>query len=468
MLRHYIINNFNVTEIISVSPDQFENTTTKTSIIIFHNTGKTERIQFSELLVTREQETVFNYSMDKLGTEIYKMENDIIDVNKKITCYADYKDISKIKLTFNKDNKPKFEMDYSLNYKDYMIHKVECKEDYKIVKLGELIEYKPKTKHGSQEGSENGLYKYYTSSQKIKYSDYLDIQDELCIIIGTGGAGSLYIDTTFGMSQHMFAFNNKIKEITLYLYYYLKYNWNRLYEECFNGSTLKCLNKTNLNNYEIAIPINIDTIKPELENLYSLHNRINEITNTVSLKEFIIQNKINELIENNEYDELELKDICEINDKKIKRYDTSYSKNIGQYKFHTGATDGKYYCDDYNIDKYTIIINKTNGSGKCNIFLDKYITCAKQTFIIQSSNNEIETQYIYYYLCNNIINLEKGYNGACHKNLSFEFLKKFKINIPKDKTIIENLEIYFQEIEKLKLELENIKLEYKNNLDRLF
>ena len=40
-LRGYLINNFNITNIISIPANVFENTTTKTSIIIFKNDGKT-------------------------------------------------------------------------------------------------------------------------------------------------------------------------------------------------------------------------------------------------------------------------------------------------------------------------------------------------------------------------------------------------------------------------------------------
>ena len=97
-------------------------------------------------------------------------------------------------------------------------------------------------------------------------------------------------------------------------------------------------------------------------------------------------------------EEVEFGILCEINNKNITRYNTDYGNLSGKYNFHTGATDGKLYCDKCNIHKYTIIFNKTNGSGKCNIFLDKNISCAKQTYICQSINNETETQYIYYYL----------------------------------------------------------------------
>ena len=48
-IRKCLVENFNVSEIISVPQDQFENTSTKTSIVVFHNTKeKTTTVKFSE------------------------------------------------------------------------------------------------------------------------------------------------------------------------------------------------------------------------------------------------------------------------------------------------------------------------------------------------------------------------------------------------------------------------------------
>ena len=53
-IRKCLVENFNVREIISVPQDQFENTSTKTSIVIFDNTKeKTTEVKFSDLVVTK-------------------------------------------------------------------------------------------------------------------------------------------------------------------------------------------------------------------------------------------------------------------------------------------------------------------------------------------------------------------------------------------------------------------------------
>lgn len=58
-IRKCLVDNYNVTHIISVPQDAFENTTTKTSVVIFKNNGRTEKIRFSELKVEKESEDIF-------------------------------------------------------------------------------------------------------------------------------------------------------------------------------------------------------------------------------------------------------------------------------------------------------------------------------------------------------------------------------------------------------------------------
>ena len=99
-----------------------------------------------------------------------------------------------------------------------------------------------------------------------------------------------------------------------------------------------------------------------------------------------------------------------------------------------------------------IIQNRTNGSGKCNLFLDKKFSLAKQTMVYRAKNkNEITTKYIYYYLSANIDILEKGFIGANHKNISHEYLENIKIPIPsleKQKEIVSYLDFIYEKCNK--------------------
>ena len=56
MIRKALVENFNVKYVISIPSDQFENTTTKTSIVFFENTKeKTKTVIFYDLIIKREE-----------------------------------------------------------------------------------------------------------------------------------------------------------------------------------------------------------------------------------------------------------------------------------------------------------------------------------------------------------------------------------------------------------------------------
>jgi len=71
--------NFNVRYIISIPADQFENTTTKTSVLIFENVLPTENneVIFYDLQVIKEPEDVYEMRTDR-SYELKKMKGDII------------------------------------------------------------------------------------------------------------------------------------------------------------------------------------------------------------------------------------------------------------------------------------------------------------------------------------------------------------------------------------------------------
>jgi restriction endonuclease S subunit len=115
--------------------------------------------------------------------------------------------------------------------------------------------------------------------------------------------------------------------------------------------------------------------------------------------------------------------------KKYPQHDTSVGKESGSCKFHTGGEYTRLYTDNPDIHDTVIIINRTNGSGKSNIFIDSNCSAAKQTLIISCENN-ITTKYIFYWISLNKNEIEKGYIGSNHKNLSSDFLKNMIVPFP--------------------------------------
>lgn len=451
-LRKHLIENFNVREVISVPQDQFENTSTKTSIVIFDNTeNKTEKVIFSDLIVERYDKDSFIEINDVIVINEFK--GDISGVSDKDVSVATREELL---------NNPI----YSLNGKDYNKQVIVCGEGYELVKLGDIVEVNQGNSLTKNEMID-GIYDVIGGGKTIGKHNQKNRDGNDFTLTRVGDININYINRPYYLTDNGFSLKSTREDnMTKYIYYLLSHNIDYL-TNLYKGTAQKVISKTNLKSIKIPIPKSKDKITELVNKISKPYDEKNNKQNKIKELETYIQNKIKDITENEECDEVELGSLCDINNKNIKRYDTSYNDNNGKYRFHTGCTNGTYYCNNYNIDKYTIIFNKTNGSGKCNIFLDKYISCAKQTYICQSLNDEKETQYIYYYLLDKIKDLERGYIGACHKNLSFDFLQKFKIKIPKDKKLIQDLEPTFQEIEKLNDELKEAEVLYKQFIKEL-
>jgi len=115
--------------------------------------------------------------------------------------------------------------------------------------------------------------------------------------------------------------------------------------------------------------------------------------------------------------------------KKYPAHETSYGKSSGTYKFITGGEYTQLFTDTPDIREPVVIINRTNGLGKSNIFYSSCCSVAKQTLVL-SCNDTISTKFLYFWLISNKKELENGYIGSNHKNLSNDFVKNMNIPIP--------------------------------------
>ena len=118
-LRKCLVDNFNVREVISVPQDQFENTSTKTSIVIFDNTEeKTTEVKFSDLVVER-------YIKDKFA-EVF---GDIVIIENK----GDIKGVSDILVSQATREEILSNHICSLNGKDYNKKEIVIGEGYEMI-----------------------------------------------------------------------------------------------------------------------------------------------------------------------------------------------------------------------------------------------------------------------------------------------------------------------------------------------
>ena len=357
---------------------------------------------------------------------------------------------------------------YSLNYAEYLKDNVEDEvydEEIVIKKLGEVCELQ-NGKRIVKDQVETGEYPVYGGGGLTSfYTNQYTREGKTCKISREGMSLHncvLMLNEKYYLNSQALTIISK-SDILLneYLWYYLNNN-KELVFECGRGTAQKAIDVDAFKNIKIPIP-SLEKQKEIVSYLDFIYEKCNKTSND-KIEEL---KKLNEFCLNNQrvFGDNEMKklgEICDI-DKNIIKHATEYGKSKGKYKFHTGGVRTDLYVDEYDIEDMYIIQNRTNGSGKCNLFLDKKFSLAKQTMVYRAKNkNEITTKYIYYYLLTNINILEKGFIGANHKNISHEYLENIKILIPsfeKQKEIVEYCESNNNLIKQLENEIEQNKIQ---------
>jgi restriction endonuclease S subunit len=443
-LRKNLIENYEIKYVVSVPQSDFWNTSTKTSIIIFKNSGKgTSSVNFCELKST-DKDNIIQEINPSTNQVVSKFETD----NYKFT--AEGGEYLRVEYEDLKNN------DYSLNYKNYIKQDIQVNEGFKVVKLGDVLNYLEKSKRKANDNNENGLYRFYTSSDTIKKSNFLDYTNNLCLIIGTGGKCSLFLDKYFSCSADNFICTTKDELTTTYIYYYLKTNWTYFLQKILNGSTLGHISKERLNNYEIPIPNDVSTIKLYLDYLNPANESLQSLQSLQSQKERVICGLIKMLTSFGkngvDWDEYRLGDIVTL---KAGKFNTKNMSKTGKYPFYNASITNPIgfhneYC--FDDDKYILFIKSGNINANSigNVLLVKG-KIASVTDMLKITT-EYNYDYVYYYLKLNH-NIIKTYAetsvGLGH--ISTEKFKNMKIRILKPEILKKyKLEEEFDFMDKLK------------------
>jgi len=440
-LRRCLIEKYNVREIISVPSDQFENTSTKTSIIIFDNIEeKTSEVKFYDLVVERYTEDKFIESNGNIL--IVENKGDISGVSDTLVSVANREEILSNPI-------------YSLNGKDYNKKVIVCGEGYELVKIGDICEFKAKSKRKASYGNKEGRYNFYTSSYKVQKCDVADYKDE-CLIIGSGGVANIKLDNEFSCSADNFILHSKYNK---YLYSIIIGNMNILIDG-FTGSVLKHLSKEYLVNLQIPIPKSEQKIQEWVDKISKPYDEKNSKQNKIKELEEYIQNKIKDITENKECDEVELGSICEIMCGKNLPKNKSIAGNYNVY----GGGETSYTHNEYNLEGFNILISRV-GNNSIKLVNEKlYLTDNGFSLLI---NDMKIKKYIGYYILNNEDKILNTGNGSAQKVISKTNLSKIKIKIPKNKQHIKDLEPIFDEIEKLQGKVKEAETLYNNLIKEL-
>ena len=138
---------------------------------------------------------------------------------------------------------------------------------------------------------------------------------------------------------------------------------------------------------------------------------------------------------------------------------SSEGKENGKYPLFYCSILGHLWMDEFDFEDESIIMNTTNGSGKCEIFYcNGKFSVAQSTVRFASNNDNIKTKYVYYYLKNNKNKLEELFKGSNQKQLSRKDLFDFEIPIPSIETqnqIIQQIDTIYATIELNNKAIEN-------------
>jgi type I restriction-modification system DNA methylase subunit len=427
-LRKCLIANFNVREIISVPQDQFENTSTKTSILIFDNIAdKTHEVMFRELVVEKYNEDKFAIDANN-NVVLIENKGDILGLSDKLVSVA-----SRDELLGNHI--------FSLNGKDYGKKTIVLSEGYELLKFGDICEFLQKSKRNASFGQPTGLYNFYTSSDKIQKCDIADYNEE-CLIIGSGGVANVKIDCNFSCSADNFIIKTKVLK---YLYFLLQGNM-QLLSNGFTGSTLKHVSKDYLTNLQIPVPKCSAKVQEWVDKISAPFFEKHAKQHRIQLLETLVQTKIMEVAD---YDEVEIGDACEYI--KTGKNKTPDNKEGTLYPYY-GTADITGYTDFYLFDGNHILLARNGTMGNCFLVEGK-IYPSDHIFVIKNNNDKLSILLLYYLIKNASVEIQNSSNGSTIQGISKTSLSQIKLKIPRDKQFLQELDTTFQEIDTLQHEV---------------
>jgi len=455
-VRKALIEKFKVEKIVSIDANQFENTKTKTSIIKFSNTGKTERIEFYDLTVEKDKNFVLKENDD--GTyEIDKIKDRITSVKENHLTSASYEDIVK--------------NDYTLNHKKYNIKEIVPGNDFKLVELGEMCNIK----RGEQitnnliKENYNKLYKYpvYGAGTLQGYTKNYNRENNNCILIRVGSVNSTncakIINKKLFLTDAAFTVNIKSEYNNyhkLYIFNFLFKIYDKIFTTNGNGSVQITIPANFLEDLKIPIPKSEDKMIEWVDKISEPYNKVIENKNKLKELEEQVKQDIQNMIDTNECDDIKLGDLCEI----------MCGESLPKYKAIKGKYDvvgggiTSYTHNQYNLDGFNIILSRV-GSNNITLINGKiYLT--DNGFAIIITNNKIK-KYISYFLINNKEIIFNVGNGSNQTVISKSSLKEIKIKIPKDKSLIDSLNPTFNEINSLNEEIPKQEKLYQQYLNEL-
>ena len=470
-LRKVLLKNYNVKEIISVPQNQFENTSTKTSIIIFNNDGdiKTSYINFSELKVNlyEKDEFIEIIQNDKIEIKLKYNKGDIINIEEVFINSVSIDDILKNDTI-------------SLNSKDYNKVSIIPGEDFELVKLGNISTI-TNGKQLDKKNIINGIYPVYSGGLKpIGYHNVYN-NENATIIAGTGHCGFVQFDDSKFYASQCFTIKSDNILLNKYLFIICK-SLENIFMNSSKGSCQNFIRSSTFIDMLIPIPKTEELINKWVDKILGPYEMKQQKEIRLKELEEEIKNKIKDIQENYECEEMKLGDICKFKSGVKFTMKTNYITN-GKYGYirindlelcnndvSVFINEDSYIkCNNYKVKENDILLSDVRERvlvrKVCKLW-DNYIHYGS---VIRCYNININLNYLYYYYKSEIFHNQKinKERGSIQKHLTLNILNEIKINIPIDKSLIDNLQPIFNEIEELQKEIKELDKTYNNQLKEL-
>jgi type I restriction-modification system DNA methylase subunit len=313
-IRKCLIEKFNVREVISVPQDQFENTSTKTSIIIFdnHETIKTSHIIFRDLIVERFTEDRF---IVKNGY-VYLVENK-----------GDISRVTDIEISSATRAELLANPNCSLNGKDYNKKTIEPGEGFKLVKLGDIANIENGYAFKTSEYVDSGIplltIKHIPDfnlegcnyiKENEKYKKFIINKNDILMTM-TGDTETVGRVGIYNMDNKIYC-NQRVCKITINNI--IKRNYSYFIIQTLskfiigNGSIQKNISGELIKKIDIPIPTTDQSIKQWVDKISKPFDEKNSKEQKLKTLELDIQNRIKEITENENCDEVEVGSICDV------------------------------------------------------------------------------------------------------------------------------------------------------------
>ena len=271
--------------------------------------------------------------------------------------------------------------------------------------------------------------------------------------------------------------NIKLKNINLSYYIYsILYNLVDNFEkDLCNGSSYPRFKPSDLKNIILPIPKTEKKIKYWVDKISEPFDNKNKYEIKLKELELEIKNKIIDITENKDCNEVELGSICEVQDGcEFKNSDLNTNINdipLIRATYITNKIITNYVKENNKFNKYIIkngdiIFSQVGNVGSlCKYQENKNGYNKRNAFRLRGIN--FNQNYLYYYLLSDNFKNKICSNGSIVKFIQIPELKNIKIKIPKDKKLIEDLEPLFNKIENLETKIKENDILYKQYIQEL-